>query len=166
MMNDVFSNFYSAQFKDPLILLLLASAVVSIAMKQFDDAVSITAAIIIVVTVAFVQVEFLPALILTKCPKCISFYRSIDRKNHWKPLQNWCLQSAIGNLLLLLLLITNSSAFSIRDGHLQTFLARELVPGDVVNLSIGDRVPADIRLFEVFHSIKGFPCISLLLLGF
>ena len=30
------------QFKDPLILLLLGSAVVSIIMKQFDDAVSIT----------------------------------------------------------------------------------------------------------------------------
>lgn len=30
------------QFKDPMILLLLASAFVSILMKQFDDAVSIT----------------------------------------------------------------------------------------------------------------------------
>ena len=30
------------QFKDPLILLLLASALVSVCMRQFDDAVSIT----------------------------------------------------------------------------------------------------------------------------
>lgn len=30
------------QFKNPLILLLLASALVSVCMKQFDDAVSIT----------------------------------------------------------------------------------------------------------------------------
>lgn len=30
------------QFKDPLILLLLASAVISILMHQFDDAISIT----------------------------------------------------------------------------------------------------------------------------
>jgi len=28
-------------------------------------------------------------------------------------------------------------------------LARSLVPGDIVYLSTGDRVPADIRLFEV-----------------
>lgn len=38
---------------------------------------------------------------------------------------------------------------SIREGRLQTFLARELVPGDLVCLAIGDRVPADIRLCEV-----------------
>lgn len=36
----------------------------------------------------------------------------------------------------------------MRDGSPDTFLARELVPGDVVILSVGDRVPADIRLFE------------------
>lgn len=46
---------YLEQFKNPLILLLLASAFVSVCMRQFDDAVSITVAIIIVVTVAFVQ---------------------------------------------------------------------------------------------------------------
>ncbi|MBN3305544.1 AT2C1 ATPase, partial [Amia calva] len=46
---------YISQFKNPLIMLLLASAVISVLMHQFDDAVSITVAIIIVVTVAFVQ---------------------------------------------------------------------------------------------------------------
>ena len=43
------------QFKDPLIGLLLASAVVSCLVKQFDDAVSIMCAVVIVSTVAFVQ---------------------------------------------------------------------------------------------------------------
>lgn len=46
---------FAFQFKNPLILLLLASAAVSVLMKQLDDAVSITAAIVIVVTVGFVQ---------------------------------------------------------------------------------------------------------------
>lgn len=46
---------YLEQFKNPLILLLLGSALVSVSMKQFDDAISITVAIVIVVTVAFVQ---------------------------------------------------------------------------------------------------------------
>lgn len=38
--------------------------------------------------------------------------------------------------------------FSIREGSPDTFLARELVPGDIVLLNVGDRVPADLRLFE------------------
>ncbi|CAO3672027.1 unnamed protein product [Rhizopus stolonifer] len=50
----LFSKFLNS-FKDPLILLLLGSACISILMGQFDDAISITVAIIIVVTVAFVQ---------------------------------------------------------------------------------------------------------------
>lgn len=34
--------FFHFQFKNPLIMLLLASAVISVLMHQFDDAVSIT----------------------------------------------------------------------------------------------------------------------------
>lgn len=105
---------YLSQFKDPLIMLLLGSAIVSLFMKQFDDAISITVAIIIVVTVAFVQEyrseKSLEALTKLVPPKC----------------------------------------HCLRSGKIETFLARELVPGDVVCLSIGDRVPADIRLFEAF----------------
>jgi Ca2+-transporting ATPase len=50
---NVFFNV--SQFTNPLILLLLASALVSTIMGQYDDALSITLAIVIVVTVAFVQ---------------------------------------------------------------------------------------------------------------
>jgi Ca2+-transporting ATPase len=38
--------------------------------------------------------------------------------------------------------------YSIRAGEINTFLAKYLVPGDIVYLNVGDRVPADIRLFE------------------
>lgn len=38
--------------------------------------------------------------------------------------------------------------FSVREGTPDTFLARELVPGDIVLLNVGDRVPADLRLFN------------------
>ncbi len=37
----------------------------------------------------------------------------------------------------------------LRDGETKTIAARELVPGDVVQLEGGDRVPADLRLFSV-----------------
>ncbi len=34
----------------------------------------------------------------------------------------------------------------IRNGEINSLLARELVPGDIVVLNTGDRVPADLRL--------------------
>ena len=37
-----------------------------------------------------------------------------------------------------------------RDGELKKILVREIVPGDIVFLEEGDRVPADARLMEVF----------------
>lgn len=40
----------------------------------------------------------------------------------------------------------------MRDGKLQHLLARDLVPGDIVCLSAGDRIPADIRLTQVSHT--------------
>ena len=39
-------------------------------------------------------------------------------------------------------------AVVLRDGHRQTVDAEELVPGDIVLLQAGDRVPADLRLVE------------------
>ncbi|XP_026463136.1 calcium-transporting ATPase type 2C member 1-like [Ctenocephalides felis] len=103
---------YIEQFRNPLIMLLLGSAFVSICMKQFDDAVSITVAIIIVVTVAFVQE-----------------YRSE------KSLQE-------------LTKLVPPTCHCLREGRLDTFLASKLVPGDIIHLNVGDRVPADVRLFD------------------
>jgi Ca2+-transporting ATPase len=39
----------------------------------------------------------------------------------------------------------------IRDGHERTVAARELVPGDLVLLAAGDRIPADLRLTEAVN---------------
>ncbi|KAK7593064.1 hypothetical protein V9T40_007816 [Parthenolecanium corni] len=103
---------YIEQFKNPLILLLLASAVVSVCMKQYDDAISITVAIVIVVTVAFIQ-EYRSE-------------KSLEELNKLVPPTCHCM----------------------REGQLEMFLAKNLVPGDVVHLNVGDRVPADLRLFE------------------
>uniref|UniRef100_A0A452ULC0 Calcium-transporting ATPase n=1 Tax=Ursus maritimus TaxID=29073 RepID=A0A452ULC0_URSMA len=104
---------YLDQFKNPLILLLLASALVSVLTKEYEDAVSIAVAVLIVVTVAFIQ-EYRSEKSLEELTKLV-------------PPECNC----------------------IREGKLQHLLARDLVPGDIVSLSIGDRIPADIRLTEV-----------------
>ncbi|CDO77112.1 hypothetical protein BN946_scf184592.g8 [Trametes cinnabarina] len=42
----------------------------------------------------------------------------------------------------------------IRDGKHQTVPAKDLVVGDVVTLSMGDRVPADLRLVQVSSDVR------------
>jgi Ca2+-transporting ATPase len=37
----------------------------------------------------------------------------------------------------------------LRDGQVNTIFAKYLVPGDIVKLTTGDRIPADMRLVEV-----------------
>ena len=37
----------------------------------------------------------------------------------------------------------------IRDGHLQKIKADELVPGDIISVAVGDRIPADCRLLSI-----------------
>ncbi|XP_022690616.1 calcium-transporting ATPase type 2C member 1-like isoform X1 [Varroa jacobsoni] len=103
---------YLEQFQNPLICLLLASALVSILMAQYDDAVSITVAIVIVVSVAFVQ-EYRSEKSLEELSKLVAHTCAV-----------------------------------LRDGQVEHMAARNLVPGDVVLLQIGDRVPADVRLFH------------------
>uniref|UniRef100_A0A8C4K1G8 Calcium-transporting ATPase n=1 Tax=Dromaius novaehollandiae TaxID=8790 RepID=A0A8C4K1G8_DRONO len=104
---------YLDQFKNPLILLLLASALVSVITREYEDAASIATAVLIVVTVAFIQ-EYRSE-------------KSLEELNKLVPPECNCL----------------------REGKLQHLLARELVPGDIIYLSVGDRVPADLRLIEV-----------------
>lgn len=46
---------FAEQFKNPLIMLLFGSAAISLLLQEIKDAISIALAILIVVTVAFVQ---------------------------------------------------------------------------------------------------------------
>uniref|UniRef100_A0A4W4FFB8 Calcium-transporting ATPase n=1 Tax=Electrophorus electricus TaxID=8005 RepID=A0A4W4FFB8_ELEEL len=94
------------QFKDPLIMLLLASAVISVLMRQFDDAVSIT-------VVRPFSTEYRSE-------------KSLEELGKLVPPECHC----------------------VRQGRMEHLLARDLVPGDTVCLSVGERVPADLRLFE------------------
>ena len=46
------------------------------------------------------------------------------------------------------------NATVIRDGEQQTIPAKEVVVGDIVLLSMGDRVPADVRLVKASSDLR------------
>jgi sodium/potassium-transporting ATPase subunit alpha len=47
-----------------------------------------------------------------------------------------------------------AEATVIRDGRQQTIAAADVVVGDLVVLSMGDRVPSDLRLVETSTDLK------------
>lgn len=108
----LYLKFVKQFYEDPLILLLNGSAIISFIMGNIDDAVSITVAIVIVVTVGFIQ-EYRSE-------------KSLEALNKLVP----------------------PNCYLTRNGNTETKLASNLVPGDLVHLHVGDRVPADIRIIN------------------
>lgn len=128
------------QFKETLILLLLASAAVSFVMGNLDDAVSITIAVTIVVTVGFVQ-EYRSEKSLESLNKLVPHYAHLIRgAPESKRRTGQDSQEGIEMEPML-----NGSASSLESAS-TTVPARQLVQGDLVIFSTGDRVPADIRI--------------------
>lgn len=112
-------------------------------MKQYDDAVSITIAILIVVTVAFIQ-EYRSEKSLEELKKLV------PPECRWYVKRNESMAHYNNNLTSFFWAIC-----SWRESRVESFLARELVPGDIVMLNVGDRVPADCRLFETIDLAIG-----------
>ena len=100
------------QFKNILIIILLAATVLSAFMGHAVEAVTIAVIVVFAVLLGFIQ-EF-------RAERAIQALRRMAA-----PL-----------------------ATVLRDGLETEIPARELVPGDVILLKAGDRVPADVRLTE------------------
>ncbi|TQN73596.1 Calcium-transporting ATPase 1, partial [Colletotrichum shisoi] len=135
------------QFQEPLIALLLVSAGASIFLGNTDDAVSITVAVTIVVSVGFVQeyrseksIEALSQLV----PNHAHLVRSAASKTPGSArTPTWPPQGSMDG---------NESAGSTTPGEemleatSSKVMASQLVPGDLVYFTTGDRIPADIRV--------------------
>jgi Ca2+-transporting ATPase len=98
------------QLADPLVVLLVAAAVVSAGIGQGLEAVVIGAIVVLNFCLGFVQEVRAERAVL-------ALRKAVDLH-----------------------------ALVVRGGHEQVLPARELVPGDVILLQAGDRVPADARL--------------------
>ncbi|KAI0382088.1 calcium-transporting ATPase type 2C member 1 [Hypomontagnella monticulosa] len=137
------------QFREPLILLLLASAFLSIFVGNMDDAISITIAVTIVVTVGFVQeyrseksIEALNHLV----PNHAHLVRAqptrpaAGSKNPtWPPAISDPEEKGIGSE-------SETPGEELLEATSSKVMAAQLVPGDLVLFTTGDRIPADIRI--------------------
>lgn len=134
------------QFQEPLIILLLASAFASIIVGNLDDAVSITVAVTIVVTVGFVQeyrseksIEALNHLV----PNHAHLVRAQNAKSagssSWPPAAD--VDKQLDNLNG-----AETPAEELMEAASTKVMAAQLVPGDLVLFTTGDRIPADIRV--------------------
>lgn len=136
------------QFRETLILLLLGSAAISFFMGNYDDAVSITLAVTIVVTVGFVQ-EYRSEKSLEALSRLVPHYAHLIRN---VPSSNSHVFNNAGpmpggtDMELQEVKTKSPSSVSAAVTASSTVPASELVPGDLVLFSTGDRIPADIRI--------------------
>ncbi len=103
------------QFKNVLVIILLAATVISLALGEIVDAV------VILVIIFFVSL--------------LGFFQEYRAEKALEALKKMAAHTAT----------------VIRGGVESEILARELVPGDIVILSVGDKVPADLRLLETVN---------------
>ncbi|KAI0898632.1 calcium-transporting ATPase type 2C member 1 [Annulohypoxylon nitens] len=137
------------QFREPLIILLLVSAFLSIFVGNMDDAVSITIAVTIVVTVGFVQ-EYRSEKSIEALNHLVPNHAHLVRAQSTRPPagpKSAAWPPAISDTDEK----TPSTGSETPDEELMEatsskVMAAQLVPGDLVLFTTGDRIPADIRI--------------------
>jgi P-type Ca2+ transporter type 2C len=132
------------QFKETLILLLLGSAAVSFLMKDIESTVSITLAVVIVVTVGFVQ-EYRSEKSLEALNSLVPNFAHVLRNGAGGQVRA-TKQPQTENGEIELNSLETQSLLEEAEAHSKTIPAAELVPGDLVLFHTGDRIPADIRI--------------------
>jgi Ca2+-transporting ATPase len=100
------------QFYQPLVLILLAAAGVTLALREYVDAAVIFTVVLVNAVIGFAQES-----------KALRAIEALARA-------------------------MTSTAFVLRGGERRRVSSEELVPGDVVLLQSGDKVPADVRLCD------------------
>jgi Ca2+-transporting ATPase len=106
-------SLFISQFKNVLIIILLAATVLSILVGEIFDAVLIAAIVLFSAVLGFVQ------------------------------------ESKAERALEALKKMLSPTITVLRDGKEEEILSRNLVPGDILLLEAGDKIPADARIVEI-----------------
>ncbi|KAL9099950.1 MAG: hypothetical protein Q9163_004614 [Psora crenata] len=133
---------FAKQFNERFIIMLMASAVISMALGDLHDAVSITFAVILVVTVGFYQ-EYQSNKTIEALNKLVPEYAHVIRgspNNRTKQGDDPEANAELDPVL-------NGYDVSAKMAS-EALPARQLVPGDLIIFSTGDRIPADVRLID------------------
>jgi Ca2+-transporting ATPase len=109
------------QFKDVLIIILLLAAVVSLVLGQLEEGGSMVEGILILIIVAAIAV--------------VGFFNEYKAEKTVEALRKLVAQKAKVR----------------RDGKAVEIDAKDIVPGDIVLLEEGQKVPADIRLVKIIE---------------
>ncbi|KAG6896738.1 hypothetical protein C0992_006455, partial [Termitomyces sp. T32_za158] len=116
------------QFKDQLVLILLASAVISFVLALFEGSgdSSFMGAFVEPLVILLILVANAAVGVIQET----SAEQAIDALKEYSP----------------------DEAKVVRSGSIRRIHASELVPGDVITVAVGDKIPADARLLSVSSS--------------
>ena len=113
---------FVAQFDDKMVHILLAAAGISVFFSVIDSHADAH---------AFVEPMVIMTILLLNA--CIGVWQESNAESAIDALESY----------------NPDQAKVLRNGHMQLVEAKELVPGDIVEIAVGDKVPADIRIIEV-----------------
>jgi Ca2+ transporting ATPase len=117
------------QFQDQLVLILLGAAAISFILALTEDHEGVEA------FTAFVEPIVILLILIANAVVGVlqesSAEKAIDALREYSP----------------------DEAKVIRNGHMDKIRAEELVPGDIIDLAVGDKIPADCRILEIDSSV-------------